>query len=217
MARIFFVLAIVALTLLISNIVLGWNTGDFGGATRELLEAGRAWDQAERSLIKSESEKREVKQEFDAAIARFKPMQRTKNIHVWGGIAAALMTLLVNSIAITYFIGTVRWSREVVEAFGFEHELVGRSARLKRRSFAWATVSMLVIMCIAALGALSDPTANPRIAAQWVTVHFMTAIAGTVLIAWSFLVQIVNIGANYDIVEQVMTQVKSKEQPAEDA
>ena len=55
MARIFFALAILALTLLITNIVLGWNTGDFGGATRELLEAGRAWDQAERSLIKSEA------------------------------------------------------------------------------------------------------------------------------------------------------------------
>ena len=41
-------------------------------------------------------------------------------LHMLLGAAAALMTVLVNSITITYFIGTSRWCKEVCETYQLE-------------------------------------------------------------------------------------------------
>ena len=56
-------------------------------------------------------------------------------VHRLMGVAAAIVVVLVNSIVVTYFIGTSRWCKEVVDTYSLDRELVRRSARLKRRTF----------------------------------------------------------------------------------
>lgn len=39
------------------------------------------------------------------------------------GIATGLLALFVNSVSVTYFIGTSRWCKEVVDTYELETEL----------------------------------------------------------------------------------------------
>src|SRR5215831_2165281 len=78
-------------------------------------------------------------------------------VHRLLGVAAALAVVLVDSIVVTYFIGTNRWCKEVVETYQLHPELIDRSVALKRRTFPWALVSMLVVVGVGTLGAAADP------------------------------------------------------------
>ena len=51
---------------------------------------------------------------------------RWGTVHRLSGVLAALLVVLVNSMAVTYFIGTGRWCREVVETYGLDPE-IGRA------------------------------------------------------------------------------------------
>ena len=97
-------------------------------------------------------------------------------VHRMFGIASALVVVLVNSIAVTYFVGTSRWCREVVETYHLDAELVRRSAVLKRRAFPWAVAAMLVIVGVSALGAAADPATRHPWTANWVYPHLVGRI-----------------------------------------
>lgn len=84
---------------------------------------------------------------------------RWATVHRLSGVLAALMVVLVNSMAVTYFVGTSRWVREVVETYGLDAALVDRSRRLKRRAFPFAVAGMLAVVGIVALGV--PPTRPP--------------------------------------------------------
>ena len=43
--------------------------------------------------------------------------QRWATVHRLSGVAAALAVVLVNSIVVTYFVGTSRWCKEVAETY----------------------------------------------------------------------------------------------------
>ena len=43
---------------------------------------------------------------------------RWGTVHRLSGVLAALVVVLVNSMAVTYFVGTSRWVREVAETYG---------------------------------------------------------------------------------------------------
>ncbi len=62
---------------------------------------------------------------------------RWASVHRLLGVAAALVVVLVNSIVVTYFIGTSRWCKEVVETYGLDAQFIRRSVALKRRTFPW--------------------------------------------------------------------------------
>lgn len=49
---------------------------------------------------------------------------RWGTVHRLSGVLAALVVVLVNSMAVTYFVGTSRWVREVVETYGLEAVLL---------------------------------------------------------------------------------------------
>src|SRR5690349_20501983 len=63
-------------------------------------------------------------------------------LHRLTGVAAALMVVLVESIVVTYFIGTSRWCKEVVDTYQLGRDPVVASNRLKRRTFPWALSGM---------------------------------------------------------------------------
>ena len=85
---------------------------------------------------------------------------RWGTVHRLSGVLAALMVVLVNSMAVTYFIGTGRWCREVVESYGLDGSSSERSRRLKRSAFPFALLGMLAVVTVVALGGAADPASG---------------------------------------------------------
>jgi hypothetical protein len=130
------------------------------------------------------------------------------SIHRQAGLAAAIVVIFANSISVTYFIGTSRWCKEVVDRYSLDAELLKRSVALKRRTFPWAVSSMLAVVGVAALGAAADPgTALPN-TADWVLPHFLAGLAAMAFLGFSFFVQAANIHAHYGVIGDIMAEVR---------
>jgi hypothetical protein len=213
MARIYLGLALVAMALLLTNLALGLWTGPYGETAAQMVDAGRKFNLLEREvqagrLAKDAPQVAEQKQAFDEAVAAWQTLKPRTITHMLLGIAAALVAMLVNSISVTYFIGTSRWCREVVEAYHLNPSYIEQSLQLKRRTFPWALSGMLVIIVLVAFGALSDPGANFASHLQWRLYHFLMAVVGTCFLGLAFYVQQQNVGANYRIIEQILAEVR---------
>jgi hypothetical protein len=128
-------------------------------------------------------------------------------VHRLTGIAAALAVVFVESVIITYFIGTSRWCKEVVETYGLERTVVAESNRLKRRTFPWALVGMLAVVGIVALGGAADPATGRPNTQEWAQWHLVGAIGGICVIAWTYLVAWNNIHSNHEIIERIVADV----------
>ena len=129
------------------------------------------------------------------------------SVHKLVGIAAALIVVLVCSIAVTYFMGTSRWCREVVEAYELNGSLLLRIQKIKRRAFPWAVLGMCTVVVISAFGAASDPGTGLPKTADWVMPHLGVAFLGTGLIGYCFYVLWDAIVQNHAIIESVMHEV----------
>jgi MFS family permease len=128
--------------------------------------------------------------------------------HLLAGLAAALVVILVNSISLTYFIGTSRWCKEVVERYALDIALVRRSVAIKRRTFPWAVSSMLAIMVVVVLGAAADPATGMEHTADWVVPHYLAALAALAFLAFSFFVQASKIRQHYDVINDILAEVR---------
>jgi hypothetical protein len=129
--------------------------------------------------------------------------------HLLTGTAAALGVVFVESVAVTYFIGTSRWCREVTEAYQLPADDMVRSTRLKRRAFPWCTVGMLTAVGIGALGAASDPGTGRAHTAETAPYHLAAALGGLALIAWTYF-QVWNaICDNQAVIGRIVQQVQA--------
>ena len=135
-------------------------------------------------------------------------MLRWATVHRLSGVASALAVVLVNSIVVTYFIGTSRWCKEVCETYGLDVSLIRRSAALKRRTFPWAVLGMLAVVGVIALGAAADPATGLPHTRDWITPHLLGALAGVTFIAWAFLIEWKNIEANHAVIAEVLDHVR---------
>jgi len=169
--RIFASLALFAILLMATALVLGLLVGDIHG-THDLQRLG--WARVHRLL----------------------------------GVAAAIVVVLVDSITVTYFIGTSRWCKEVTEAYGLDPDLAKQSVKLKRRNFPWSLLSILVVIGVGTLGAAADPDTWRQGTENWVIVHLTGALAGFAFIALAFFIQGQRIAANHEVIEAVMAQVR---------
>lgn len=133
---------------------------------------------------------------------------RWGTVHRLSGVFAALVVVLVNSMAVTYFIGTARWCREVAETYGLDAGLVARSRRLKRSAFPPALLGMLAVVAIVALGGAADPATGRRGSADWVTPHLVGGIGLAAAIAWCFQAQLPTIRRQQDLIDDVMQAVR---------
>ena len=133
---------------------------------------------------------------------------RWGTVHRLSGVLTALVVVLVNSMAMTYFIGTGRWCREVVETYGLDTRLIDRSRRLKRSAFPPALVGMLAVVGIVALGGAADPATGRRGSADWVTPHLVGGIGLAGLIAWCFQAQVPTIRHQQELIDEVMQAVR---------
>jgi hypothetical protein len=212
-SRIYLALAIFSFALLAINIALGLATGDYGDMAAVWMKSVRELSEHETAGEGGSKQALDLKQSIASARTSTLAEGRYVSIHMLVGIASALVAVLVNSISVTYFVGTSRWCREVVEAYHLDMVLIEQSQRLKRQTFPWALGGMLTIIGLVALGALSDPTvmpdpANPARHLFWRTCHFYVALLGTMFIGWSYLIQTQNVGANYRIIDQILADVR---------
>lgn len=128
-------------------------------------------------------------------------------IHRLTGVAAALAVVFVESVVVTYFVGTSRWCREVVETYKFDRSFILASNRLKRKTFPWALLGMLTAVGIVALGGASDPATGRSGTAEWASFHLMGALLGIGLILWTYYVAWTNIAANHENIRAVLAKV----------
>jgi len=212
-ARIFVVLAVIAVSLLAANFVVGLTGGDFNTAARHKREAHNhlieleRQSRANRNAISPELE--EARSAALAADLEFHGPRSRMTLHMLLGAAAALITLLVNSITVTYFIGTSRWCKEVCETYGLSAELAERSTRLKRSTFPWALAGIVSVIVMVGLGAAADPSgANWPRSAQFVMPHYVVAMIGIVIVVVAFFVQISRIAENYAVIEEILAEVE---------
>ncbi|MCA9215606.1 MAG: hypothetical protein KDB27_21220 [Planctomycetales bacterium] len=200
MSRIFFSLAIFAILLLITTVVLGLNIGDYNGEVIRL--------RAELASVEQPTNDEELaaaKERVDAAIG---PMRQRSSVHRMVAILTAIVTLLVNSIAITYFVGTSRWCKEVVTAYAMDAAYPRKSNSIKRASFVWSLLGMLTTVGMIALGAASDPGTSLENTAEWVPFHLWAAFLGISLIAAAFVIQLLKIQDHSALVEEIMQKVR---------
>jgi hypothetical protein len=133
---------------------------------------------------------------------------RWGTVHRLSGVLSALMVVLVNSMAVTYFIGTGRWCREVVEAYGLDPAYVEQSRRIKRSAFPFALGGMLAVVAIVALGGAADPASGRPGTKDWVTFHLLGGIGLAAAIAWCFMAQIPGIRRQSDLIDALMAEVR---------
>jgi hypothetical protein len=127
--------------------------------------------------------------------------------HMLTGVAAALAVVLVESIAVTYFIGTSRWVKEVTETYRLPTADLVESTRLKRRTFPWCVIGMLTVVGVGALGASSDPGTGRPDTQSMAGVHQIAALAGLCVVAWTYYRAWLNIVANQDVIARIVAQV----------
>jgi hypothetical protein len=203
LARIFLALALFALSMLVANIVLGLRIGGFNTRWTEYKEALAAFEEQGGAG----ASRGEAKKLLDGRVAALAEARERKTLHFLFGVAGSLVTVLVSSVSVTYFIGTSRWCREVVEAYQLDGELAERSRRLKRRAFPWALLTIAAIVCIIAFGASADPSVSFERPQDYVMPHYIAALAGVAIIAYALFAQLSLVAANYEIIDAVMTQV----------
>jgi hypothetical protein len=128
-------------------------------------------------------------------------------VHRLTGVAAALAVVFVESVVVTYFIGTSRWCKEVSETYRLDPAAIRASNRLKRRTFPWALAGMLTVVALIALGAAGDPATGRDNTRAWADRHLIGAFLCIPLIAWTYVVAWKNVSANHAIIEQLIAEV----------
>lgn len=132
---------------------------------------------------------------------------RWGTVHRLSGVLAALVVVLVNSMSVTYFIGTGRWCREVVETYGLPASFIARSKQIKRASFPFALIGMLSVVAIVALGGAADPAAGRQGSADWVTPHLLGGIGLAGVIAVCFQAQRLRIRQQQGLIADLLAAV----------
>lgn len=130
-----------------------------------------------------------------------------RGIHMLTGTASALAVVFVHSIAVTYFVGTSRWCKEVTETYKLKPDAMIRSTQLKRGTFPWCVLGMLTVVGVGALGAASDPGTGRANTAWWADIHFLAAFLGLTFVAWTYYRAWLNITENQSAIQDIVEQV----------
>jgi hypothetical protein len=207
------VLALLSVLLLAATFVVGLWVGDFNAAARQkrsaqarVVELGR---QQRASHTQMSSDLDQAKDDLKAADVALATPRSRMTLHMLLGSAAALMAVLVNSIAITYFIGTSRWCREVCQTYEIRGELSEMSANLKRGVYPWALAGIGSIILIVGLGAAADPSgANFARSASFVMPHYLAAMIGLVVVIATFGAQVGRIADNHRVIAEILREVQ---------
>lgn len=232
MVRIFIGLAVLAWLSLVANFAVGLWIGDFNAAAQTYTDALHEYEQVEsqsRGAAKKndyrenavatpsapvdDPQLKQAHEKMVAASTAYRAPRQRMTLHFYLGVAASILVILVNSVTVTYFVGTSRWCKEVAETYDLPAELQFRSTLIKRQTFPWAAAGMLAMVGLAALGGLSDPSiplnqAHPGRSAAMVQWHYLAAMAILAFSAITFAVQAMKIGENYAAIQAILAEVQ---------
>ncbi len=208
MTRVFLGLAAFSLAMLCFNLYLGLTGGDYNGVSAEYRATQAEWSAARTSIDATAATKDALRDRLDMVTGRLRSVQERARLHILFGVLTALVTVLVNSLCVTYFIGTGRWCREVAETYQLSAEFDKRSSRLKRQTFPWSILGIATILAMAALGAAADPGTLRDSTATWVLPHLVAACAGTIVIGLAFWYQFLGIEKNFVLIADIMEEVR---------
>ena len=135
--------------------------------------------------------------------------RRTMDLHFLSALATSLVVLLVNGIVVTYFIGTSRWCREVVDTYALPAQLAQQSQQLKRRTFPFSAGNMLLVVGLMSLGAAAHTRVPPLPGLSWSEIHLLGVYLFLAFMAWASYVQWTNIRANQDVITRILDQVRA--------
>lgn len=196
LSRIFVSLSLLPLLLVISTMGVGWWIGDYNGTySRVVAEA-----KANPGGMNAERAKRDRE-------VLAEPQRRFK-IHFQLGLATSLAVVLINSLSVTYLIGTSRWVKEVCEAYGLDAKYIDESTKIKRATFPWSVSGVFAIIVVIALGAASDPGTLRDTTGNWVLPHLIGALTGTCIIVTAIFLQAIHLHRNSQIIEEVVAEVQ---------
>jgi len=119
------------------------------------------------------------------------------NLHFLLGLLTTMTTLLVHGVAFTYFLGTGRWVKEVVEVYRMPEWVRAQGVRNKRRAFPFELGGMLLIGAAAWTGAGSDVQGWP---AHW---HLAVAAAALAFNLGAYAVEYAAIVAQARLILEV--------------
>ena len=209
MKRIYPLFAVLAIALLIANFVAGLWIGDFNAVAARKRESLTELTAVKRRVNVAPAEVEAAEAEARAADEQLIGPRRRMTLHMLLGSTATLVVVLVNSVAITYFIGTSRWCREVCEAYGLPLALAEQMNGLKRRTFRWALLGILTMLLVIGLGAAADPSgSNFENSASLVMPHYLAAMAAIVVVGLAFWMQWQVIQENFVLLDEVMRGVR---------
>jgi hypothetical protein len=203
LTRLLIYLASFAIAMMLLAAGLGLRLGDLRAAK---LEFDR--NQAELASLEARSGDPDRVDELRERQSVLAEQIRSVDPHWLSGVAAAIAVLLANSIVVTYFIGTNRWCKEVVDAYSLDRAYVAESTALKRRAFPWALLGMLSVIGVALLGGLADPRISIAREIDWPTWHFFAALLAIGLIAVAFYVQWTHVVEHHALIGRVMRDVE---------
>jgi hypothetical protein len=117
------------------------------------------------------------------------------------GLLSAVAVLLVHCLAITYFLGTGRWVKEVCREYGMPDERWPRQTRdIKRGNTPYAILAMLVTIGTAAAG-------QGRYLLDWPAwLHATLAGAALVVNAAVWVIEYRNMRTNVRILDEVYAE-----------
>ena len=153
---------------------------------------------------------KEMQSRIEKTREEFLSERESGSIHILVGIGATLFVVLVCSISVTYFIGTGRWCREVIEVYGLAPEILRENQLLKLKSFPWALIGILTALAISALGAAADPGTGMASTDRWVMPHLFAALAGICLISYCLYALWGCIVRNHRVIDLVMREVRTR-------
>jgi hypothetical protein len=211
--RIFIGLACLSWLSLVANFFVGQWIGDFNAVAMEYREANNKFQKVKFDRQSSAVDLQTATQELEQVRQSLDTPRWRMTLHFYMGVASSLLVVLVNSVTVTYFVGTSKWCKEVGETYALPEALQNRSTLLKRRTFPWAVASMLSIVVLVLLGGLSDPSipfnqAQPGQSANMVQWHFLMAMLTLAFVAFSFYIQATRIAENYEAIQAILTEVR---------
>ena len=216
MARIFGSLSIASLLLILLTLTYGLLNGDYNSLVVQLkrtqanppaVDGREPASGGEETAVAAETSANQPPAIDKRLLAELRRVQWHTRNHMLLGVLAAVVTALVQCVGVTYFIGTGRWFKEVVEAYSLDTEIVADSSRIKRSSFPFAMLGIATVLAIAALGAASDPGTLRENTDKWVTPHYTAAIIGLCVIAIALYRQARAIQQNQQLIDDVMQRV----------
>jgi hypothetical protein len=121
--------------------------------------------------------------------------------HFFIGLAATLVTLLVHTLVLLYFLGTARSLAEAVERHGLPPDVLRWNREARRRVFPWLAGAALLSAAAAILGGGADTGRVPR----WC--HGLAGLACVVVNALAFVVELSAVARNMQVIESVRSRI----------